>query len=270
MKFNGDSKSRIERALGRALTRATPELMPSRLAGALRDALFPGGARLRPHLCLIAAVANGDPRPSLTDRACAAVELIHSASLVHDDLPCFDDAALRRGRPSVQHAWGEAAAVLVGDQLIVQAFAEVARAPRMVATLAQATRGLVAGQALEMEDDVDVARYHRAKTGSLFSAAAALGAISAGVDPAPWRVFGLAVGQAYQAADDLADVTGEAAMLGKPVGQDELRGRPNLVTGTGLDGSKRHLRSLLAEASLRAPADAARAFVANLTERVAV
>jgi len=270
MKIDGDVRSRIERALERALTRATPELMPRRLGNALRDAIFPGGARLRPHLCLIAAVANGDPRPSLTARACAAVELIHCASLVHDDLPCFDDAEIRRGRPSIQHAYGEAAAVLVGDQLIVQAFAEIARSPRMVVTLAQATRGLVAGQALESESEVDLARYHRAKTGSLFSAAAALGAISAGADPARWRQFGLAVGQAYQAADDLADVTGDAKTIGKPVGQDKLRGRPNLVAGSGIDGGKRRLRSLLAEASLRAPADAARAFVATLSARAAV
>jgi len=206
----------------------------------------------------------------LTDRACAAIELIHCASLVHDDLPCFDDAELRRGRPSVQSAWGEATAVLVGDQLIIQAFAEVARSPRMSVVLANATRALVAGQALEGEKEVDIARYHRAKTGSLFACAAALGAISAGTDPSPWRAFGLAFGEAYQAADDIDDVVGEPQRLGKPIGQDALLGRPNLVARRGVDGSRRRLRGLIAEASERAPADVARAFVARLSARAAL
>lgn len=261
-----DARARIELALERAITRATAGLT-ARLASAVRYAVFPGGARLRPRLSLLAASAQGDPRPRLTDRACAAVELIHCASLVHDDLPCFDAATVRRGRPSVQSAWGEATAVLVGDQLIVQAFAEIARAPRMVAMLAQATRALVAGQALEAEPDVDLVRYHRAKTGSLFAAAGALGALAAGASPASWRGFGLAIGEAYQAADDLADVVADASSLGKPVGRDAALARPNLILHAGLDTGKRRLRSLLTEASHRAPVDAARAFVAELTAR---
>ena len=265
-----DRTHRIERALERAVVRATPRHSPPILSVALQYAVFPGGARLRPRLCLVAAQANGDPHPRLSDRAAAAVELLHSASLVHDDLPCFDDASQRRGKPSVHARFGESTALLVGDQLIVQSLAEVARAPRMVAVLAGAARALVAGQAFEEAErhavgSVDIDAYHRAKTGGLFGASAALGAIAAGADPAPWRAFGLALGCAYQVADDLADVLGDPLALGKPVGRDVMLARPSVVGRNGVDDSRRRLRSLLEVANSLAPADAARSFVHQLS-----
>lgn len=216
---------------------------PPRLAEALEHAVFPGGARVRPALCLAVARACGAP-DELTYAAAAAVELLHCASLVHDDLPCFDDASERRGRPSVHAAFGEATAVLVGDGLIVHAFETLARAlaarpgssvaPLLVVSQAAGARaGLVAGQAWELEPTADVGRYHRAKTASLFEAAAVLGAMTAGrpVDPEPFRALGAAFGVAYQIADDVADRLGDAATLGKPTGKDLELGRPTAATG---------------------------------------
>src|SRR5215470_14101640 len=123
-----DAVSRIERALRTAIGRADAVACPPKLAAAMRHAVFPGGARVRPRLCLAVAAACGDDDPDLSDAAAASIELLHCASLVHDDLPCFDDAITRRGRPSVHKAFGEPLAVLAGDALIVLAFQTMARA----------------------------------------------------------------------------------------------------------------------------------------------
>src|SRR5215475_13888796 len=123
-----DAVSRIERALRQSMGRADVAACPPRLAAAMRHAVFPGGARIRPRLCLAVAHACGDDEPAVAYRAAASIELIHCASLVHDDLPCFDDADIRRGRPSVHKAFGERLAVLAGDGLIVLAFEALGRA----------------------------------------------------------------------------------------------------------------------------------------------
>ena len=123
-----DVASRIERTLVRAVGSAEQSGCPPRLAAAMRSAVFPKGARVRPRLCHAVASACGDDEPDATDAAGAAIELLHCASLVHDDLPCFDNSALRRGRPSVHAAFGEPLAVLAGDALIVLAFQTMARA----------------------------------------------------------------------------------------------------------------------------------------------
>ena len=169
-----------------------------------------------PQLVLAVAYACGDDQPGLTDAAAAAVEMMHCASLVHDDMPCFDDAPIRRGKPTVHAVYGEALALLTGDGLIVMAFDAIAhaafQAPRrlaaLVSELARATgmpHGIVAGQAWESEQDVPLGPYHRAKTGALFLAAARMGALAAGADPMPWRTLGDKLGEAYQVADDLRD-----------------------------------------------------------------
>src|SRR6185436_7090968 len=119
---------RVERALEGALARATAPGCPPRLAQALREAVLSGGSRVRPQLCLLTAIACGDAHPALAESAACALELLHCASLVHDDLPCFDDADTRRGRPSIHRAFGQPLAVLVGDALIVAAFETLARA----------------------------------------------------------------------------------------------------------------------------------------------
>ncbi len=248
---------RVEVAMHGSVERAAAVGAPPRLREALSYAVFPGGGRLRPQLCLVAALACGDADPDSADGAAAAVELLHCASLVHDDMPCFDDADARRGKPAVHKAFGEATALLVGDALIVQAFAEVGRTPRagaLVSTLAEAagaTRGIIAGQAWESEPAVALDAYHRAKTASLFEAAAAMGAIAAGADPEPWRAFGDAVGRVYQSADDIADATADPRALGKPVGKDAELGRPSIVRTRGLDGARAKV-----EAQLRAAHDA--------------
>lgn len=274
-----DASNRIERALEAALERATGEGCPPRLAEAMRYAVFPGGGRLRPHLCLVAALASGDRAPALADAAAVAVELLHCASLVHDDMPCFDDADTRRGKPSVHAAFGEATALLVGDALIVQAFTEIARgasaapgAIELVSTLgvaAGATRGIIAGQAWESEPSVGVDEYHRAKTASLFEAAAAMGALASGADPAPWRVFGEAIGRAYQAADDIADASADAAALGKPTGKDESLDRPSVVKVIGLEGARRRAQQHLRDALSAVPTGPGEALVRAWIERFA-
>ena len=183
---------------------------------------------------------------------------------VHDDLPCFDDADTHRGRPSVHAAFGQPIAVLAGDALIVLAFEVLAsaaaatplRLPGLAARLAQATGmpgGICAGQGWESEREIDLSACHRAKTGSPFVAATAMGALAAGADPAPWRRLGAGLGEAFQVADDLRDAVLTAKELGKPVRQDDAHGRPNAVAAHGVDGAVRHLRDLLEDAVASIP-----------------
>ncbi|MEM0908381.1 MAG: polyprenyl synthetase family protein [Pseudomonadota bacterium] len=244
-----DVKARIDTALRRHLIGRD---RPRNYGVALRHGLFPGGARARPLLAFGVAHACGDDRPEVTDALAASVEFLHCASLVHDDLPCFDDADTRRGRPSVHAAHGEATAVLVGDGLIVMAFqalADVAEeaGPRLGALLAIVSesagspRGLVAGQAMEAEDACGITAYHAAKTGALFEAAAAGGAAASGGDIALWKAVGAKLGAAYQIADDIHDRAGVSGALGKPTGQDEKLGRPNSVDEHGLMGAVKAL-----------------------------
>jgi geranylgeranyl diphosphate synthase, type II len=121
-------KTRIDAAVSSAIAAAQGGAAPPRLASALNYAVTPGGARIRPTICLSVAMACGDDRPMLSDAAATAIELIHCASLVHDDMPCFDDADTRRGKPAVHRAFGEPLALLTGDALIVLAFEVLARA----------------------------------------------------------------------------------------------------------------------------------------------
>lgn len=254
-----DIVARIDHALQAALAAHTAADGPPRLAGALRHAVFPGGARIRPRLCLAVAAACGDDQPALTDAAAAAIELLHCASLVHDDLPCFDDAAVRRGQASVHAAYGERLAVLTGDALIVLAFQLVAeaaaaaplRAATLAVTLARGVgvpHGIVAGQAWECEPQVALRDYQRAKTGALFAAATLAGAEAAGAPAAPWRALGECLGEAYQVADDIRDVVSDPAALGKPVGRDLALGRPSWVSDWGLAASVRRFQDLVERA----------------------
>lgn len=254
-----DAATRIEQALTVAVARAGGPGCPPRLAEAVRHAVFPRGARIRPRLTLAVAEACGGDDPAAADAAAAAIELLHCASLVHDDLPCFDDAATRRGKPSVHRAFGEPLAVLAGDALIVLAFQTLARgavqAPdrlaALVMTLGQAVgspSGIVAGQAWECEPEgTELAAYHRAKTGALFAGASLAGAAAAGADPAPWRALGELLGLAFQAADDIRDAAGDPDELGKPVGRDEALGRQSLVRELGLEGAVARLELMVEE-----------------------
>jgi geranylgeranyl diphosphate synthase type II len=274
--------TKIDAALAAALGRVD-DGTPPKLAAAIRHAVFPGGARIRPRLCLAVAEACGHELPALADAAATALELMHCASLVHDDLPCFDDAETRRGLPSVHRAYGEALAVLTGDALILLAFETLARSAvaypekgvALISILARAAgtpHGLIAGQAWESEKAVPLERYHRAKTGSLFMAATMSGALVAGREPAPWRVVGERLGEAYQVADDLCDALATSDDAGKPAGQDALRARPNAVAMEGVEGAVVKLRALVAEAAESVPdcpgAVSLRALVVAMSERL--
>ena len=256
------TSDRIELALDSAVHRAGGAGAPPLLASALHYAVFPGGHRIRPTLSLAVAAACGDRFPRETDAAAAAVELLHCASLVHDDLPCFDDADTRRGKPSVHAQFGAPLAVLTGDALIVLAFETLAReiaASRLAALVAivaaavGAPHGIVAGQAWECEAAVPLTDYQRAKTGALFVGATMAGAAAAGADPEPWRALGDRIGEAYQVADDLRDVLCTADELGKPIGQDAVRMRPNAAALLGIGGAKARLEALVAAASASIP-----------------
>jgi geranylgeranyl diphosphate synthase type II len=205
------------------------------------------------------AGACGDNQPAITDAAAAAIEMLHCASLVHDDMPCFDDASHRRGKPSVHKAFDERIALLTGDALIVLAFQTLARevatmparwAPLqlIIARAVGMPLGIVAGQAWECEPAAELSAYHRAKTGALFAAATLAGAAASGAQAGPWQTLGELIGEAYQVADDIRDAVGNAEELGKPVGRDEILGRPSAVLEIGLDGSIGRLKSLVSEA----------------------
>lgn len=253
-----DVANRIERALSDSIATAEVPGCPPRLAAAMRYAVFPKGARIRPRLCHSVSAACGEDNPAATEAAGAALELLHCASLVHDDLPCFDAADTRRGRPSVHKAFGEPLAVLAGDALIVLAFQTLARARCAPERLAMLTltvarsvgvpSGIVAGQAWECESQIDLAHYHRAKTGALFAAASVAGAAAAGADAEPWRMLGEKLGEAYQVADDIRDATADEDEIGKPVGRDLALGRPSAVIAYGLDGAVHHLHQLVRDA----------------------
>lgn len=258
------TSERIERALERAIGDVESPGYPPLLGRAIRHAVFPGGARIRPRLCLAVARACGEDAVAVTDSVAVAIELMHCASLVHDDLPCFDDAPLRRGRPSVHVAYGEPLAVLAGDALIVLAFETIARwsasrPERMAPLLLQLARavgmpsGIVAGQAWECETEINLSTYHRAKTGSLFAAATVAGATAAGRDPEEWRDFGELIGEAYQVADDLQDAAAEAADIGKPVGRDAELGRASAAIELGIQGAIARLDALVAGAMAAIP-----------------
>ncbi|MCA3326074.1 MAG: polyprenyl synthetase family protein [Roseomonas sp.] len=251
-----DALARIESSLADAVLSAEASGAPPRLAAAMRHAVFPKGARIRPRLTLAVASACGDDQPRLASAAAAAIELLHCASLVHDDLPCFDDADMRRGRPSVHRAFGEPLAVLAGDGLIVLAFQTVARAgcaaPVRLGPVINAIGdgvgvpfGIVAGQAWECEPRADLSEYQRQKTGALFAAASVAGAAAAGVaDAEAWRLLGDRLGEAFQVADDLRDAVEDEASIGKPVGRDKALGRPSAVLQLGLDGAVARLKTL--------------------------
>jgi geranylgeranyl diphosphate synthase type II len=240
------SLPQIEGALQAALATVNAGCPPG-LAAALRHAVFPGGMRVRPRLCLAVAEACGGGDSRVAEGAAAAIELLHCGSLVHDDLPCFDNAAIRRGLPSVHQQFGEPLAVLAGDGLIVLAVETLVRAavhsPHLGSLLLLLTEaagmpgGLIAGQAWESEPKVPLVAYQKAKTASLFTLATMSGALAADSPAEPWRLLGDRLGEAYQIADDLRDVAMTSEELGKPAGQDAALGRPSAAAQHGMVGA---------------------------------
>jgi geranylgeranyl diphosphate synthase type II len=275
--------ARLDAATAAVLAQAM-DSGPSQLARALHYAVTPGGARIRPTILLSVASACGDDRPKLSDAAAVALELIHCASLVHDDLPCFDDADTRRGKATVHKAFSQPLAVLTGDSLIVLAFdilaaaaqdgshSDVQRALSMVRVLATRTgmpMGICAGQGWESEASIDLSAYHRAKTGALFIAATQMGAIAAGQEPDQWEELGARIGEAFQVADDLRDALYDADTLGKPAGQDAAHARPNAVAELGVQGAVSRLQDILGGAISSIPRCQGEAMLAQMVRRYA-
>lgn len=269
---------RIEAAIHRHICSANVAgPSPTALHRAIDYSVFPGGARIRPVILTSVALACGDDQPAVTDAAAAALEFIHCASLVHDDLPCFDNAETRRGKPTVHREFSETTAVLAGDSLIVGAFSvltsqsdvDARRVCSLVSHLANYTgfpNGICAGQAWEDEATIDLKSYHLSKTGALFIAATQMGAIAAGHDPVPWQELGARIGQAFQIADDLMDVVGTDKDIGKPSGQDEKNNRPSAVSEYGVEGAKRLLNDILGGAISSIPSCPGEAELAKMVQ----
>jgi farnesyl diphosphate synthase len=275
----GALQARIERVLDRALT--LPDPGTPRLREAMRYSVLGAGKRLRPTLVYLTGESLGAPLARL-DAPAAAVELIHVYSLVHDDLPAMDDDDLRRGRPTCHRAYDEATAILVGDALQALAFAVLANEPmagtsaetrlEMLRVLARATGtgGMAGGQAVDLAAVGQVLcvaaieNMHRRKTGALIEGSVVLGALTAGVSGGPelaaLQHFGAEIGLAFQIQDDILDVEGDPALLGKSTGADAAHAKPTYPSTAGLPASRRRA------AELR---DAAIAALAPLGERAA-
>jgi farnesyl diphosphate synthase len=256
----------IERA-DRALAAALPadDVPPTDLHRAMRYAVLGGGKRLRPLLVYAAGHALGRDDAALDVPACA-VELIHAYSLVHDDLPAMDDDAMRRGRPTCHVVFGEAMAILAGDALQALAFELLAQAPvepaigmAMQRALGRAcgAEGMAGGQALDLAAVgrvltlAELEYMHACKTGALIRASVQLGAMAAGADVDTLDAldrYAHAVGLAFQVRDDILDVEGESAVIGKTAGKDAAADKPTFPSILGLDASRARLAELTAEA----------------------
>lgn len=255
-----DSRVWAERELERALPESS--LYPARLNEAMRYAIFGGGKRLRPALVRLMCAHFGG-RDEDAASAAVAIECVHTYSLVHDDLPCMDDDDLRRGRPTCHKVYGEAMAVLAGDGLLTLAFNILARSGThgrdLCAILSEGAGpgGMVGGQVLDLEEPqaavtrARVEEIHRLKTAALIAAATEMGACAAGAPRGERdlaRAYGLALGRCFQAVDDVLDVTGDAATLGKTPGKDAHLGKPTLVAALGLAGAQAEAGRLAGEA----------------------
>ncbi|SEI49831.1 polyprenyl synthetase family protein [Frateuria terrea] len=258
--------ARADAALGRVLP--SEQQPPLELHSAMRYAVLGGGKRLRPLLVYAAGHALGSDGAELDAPACA-VELIHAYSLVHDDLPAMDDDALRRGRPTCHVVYGEAMAILAGDALQALAFeilahdphagTEAARTLQMLRVLGRAcgAEGMAGGQALDLAAVgrkltlAELEHMHACKTGALIRTSVQLGALATGAGTAAVEAldrYAAAVGLAFQVRDDILDVEGESAVIGKTAGKDAAADKPTFPSIIGLEASRARLAELTATA----------------------
>jgi geranylgeranyl pyrophosphate synthase len=260
-------QSRSEIALEKRLPAA--HLSPTRLHEAMRYSVLGGGKRVRPALVYATAATLG-VHESLVDGAACAIEMIHAYSLIHDDLPAMDDDDLRRGQPTCHKAFDEATAILAGDALQVLAFevlasdttlpAEPAIRVRLIQLLAQAsgTFGMAGGQALDLAaqgralDLQDVTDIHERKTGALIAASVRMGAacksdLAANLQHA-LEDYARCVGLAFQIQDDLLDIEGDPALLGKPTGADQIHHKPTYPQVAGIEQSHADVKRLHTQA----------------------
>jgi len=259
-----EKRSVVEEALDRFLPEASSP--PARLHQAMRHSVFSGGKRLRPILTIAAFELAGGRGDCVLAPACAT-ELIHTYSLIHDDLPPMDDDCLRRGRPTCHCAFDEATAILAGDGLLTLAFEIVAREEDLSAAarlaivrelaVANGTLGMVGGQSADIEGEgatpsLDrVAFIHRRKTAMPIEAAAVVGALAAEAPDAVREAlasYGRSVGLAFQIVDDILDVTGSQEEMGKAVGKDEERGKMTYPAVVGRDRAAARAQELADEA----------------------
>ena len=258
--------TRVETVLDRALPPA--EQAPQRLHQAMRYSVLGGGKRLRALLAYAAAEAFS-ASATCADASAAALEIIHAYSLIHDDLPAMDNDDLRRGKPTCHIAFGEAMAILAGDALQALAFevlandhdatADVATRMKMVRTLAAAcgAHGMAGGQAFDLDGvgqtltQAELERMHAYKTGALIRAAIVLGALASGVaddaDIARMDAVGARIGLAFQIRDDILDIEGDTAVIGKRQGADIARDKPTYPSIIGIQGARDLAESLRAE-----------------------
>src|SRR6476646_3895907 len=240
---------------------------PKRLMDAMRYSSLNGGKRLRPFLVVAVSLKKNVPRQAAL-LAGAALECIHCYSLIHDDLPAMDNSDLRRGRPTLHKKTDDATAILAGDGLLTLAFDiisrdEIHRDPKVRLLLTRALArasgigGMVGGQMLDLagegrfgdREPVDVAQLQQMKTGALLRFGCIAGAILGQSTQREYQAlddYGRALGEAFQIADDLLDVEGDAAALGKPAGADAALGKTTFVTQLGIDGARQRVRDLLA------------------------
>jgi geranylgeranyl diphosphate synthase type II len=282
-------RRRVEQALSDALP--DESAWPATIHRAVRYSLFAGGKRVRPLLALAAAEAVGGETDEAMPLA-VAVEMVHTYSLIHDDLPCMDNDDLRRGKPTSHKVFGEAVAVLAGDALLTRAFHLLAGVPasfdaerlrrRLQATVilgeAAGTRGLIGGQVEDLEHEgraigpEALERLHRAKTGALLTACVHGGAVLGGARPtelAALQRYGAAVGLAFQVVDDVLDATEDAAQLGKTAGKDQAAAKATYVRLHGLAGARDIAARLLDEAeSAVAPLHARAELLLELARRM--
>ena len=256
-----------------------------RLQEAMRYSLLSGGKRVRPVMTLAFCDMLGGQWREALPFACA-LELVHTYSLIHDDLPCMDDDDLRRGRPTCHKVYGETMAVLAGDALQGEAFGLIAAAPAMtaqqridaVAVLSAACGGggMVADQVLDVDHlaqgEADLRLLHRLKTGAMLQAAAELGCVAAGADDGlrqRARDYGCHIGLAFQVRDDVLDVVADQGELGKPIGSDRAEGKRTFVDLLGLEACQ----ALVAEETAKAKAALAdlpdSGFLLNLADHLA-
>ncbi len=254
----------IDAALRRYLPRESAR--PSTVHRAMRHPVFAGGKRLRPVLCLAAAEACGGTTENAVAPACA-LELIHTYSLVHDDLPCMDNDDLRRGHPTTHVVFGDNVAVLAGDGLLTEAFAIIAQTPECrrfktrdyVTELAWAadSRRLIGGQILDLEGEgrsltkAELVRIHEAKTAALLTSSVRLGGMSANTTPARLAAlsdFGKSLGLAFQVIDDILDVTQSTEKLGKTAGKDQAVSKATYPAILGLEKSRQEAQRLTRKA----------------------
>jgi geranylgeranyl diphosphate synthase type II len=261
--FLGEVAALVEAGL-KAYLGSRPDV-PAKLRAAMEHSLLAGGKRLRPALCLAAAETVGGQRQAALPAA-LALEMIHTYSLIHDDLPAMDDDALRRGQPTCHVAFGEATAILAGDALLTDAFGMLAsaeaapeRVRRAVAELAAAAgaAGMVGGQQLDLEGEgrkpsvAAAEAIHEKKTAALIRAAVLVGGILGGGKQAEIGAlgrYGRALGLAFQVADDVLDATSSAEELGKSPGKDQQQGKLTYVAAAGLEAARKRAHGLADEA----------------------